>query len=233
MKLLILFILLAVVVVPSSAQTTHSYTAIPSTQYSVSTSDLQDVTKFDIFLKNNTGEEINISWKKISLELPADWDYSMCDLGTCYAGIPDGDHTMSPVEKDSSGFLAPNIYPQGHVGAGKIVIYVWDKDNPLINDTLTWFITATAQAGVQVTKNESHKFTIFPNPSKSRIKVDFTSLSSGKLNFIDMKGVSCLQIGVNDVKTIDTDLSLFHSGEYLVAFTSLDGSIFQRKFVKQ
>src|SRR5947208_3317954 len=120
----------------SFAQVTHTYSAIPSTTNIVSTSDLQDVTKFDIYFKNTTGKDINVSWRKISLDLPDGWDFSLCDLGTCYAGIPDGDHTMFPIEKDSSGFLAPNIYPGGITGTGKIIMYVWDKDHPSVNDTL-------------------------------------------------------------------------------------------------
>ena len=216
----------------SFAQMAHTYSPIPSTTYKVSTSDLEDVTKFYIYFKNTTGKDLNISWRKISLDLPSDWDYSLCDLGTCYAGIPDGDHTMFAVEKDSSGFLAPNIYPGGITGTGKIVMYVWDKDNPSVNDTLTWFITATSEAGVQVIAQGTKELRLFPNPATGRVSIVFGSISTGTLSFIDMKGISQLQLGVNEAKTFDADLSQLPAGEYVALFIGRDGSVIQGKLVK-
>lgn len=217
----------------ASAQGIRTYSVEPGTKYVTSTSVMDEVTKYYIHFKNTTGKNINLSWKKLSLDLPAAWDYSLCDLGTCYAGIPEGEHTMYPVEKDSNGFLAPNIYPGGTDGTGKIMMLVWDKDNPLVSDTLTWIITAvTAQADVPVIHAPNKEFRLYPNPVNGRASILFASVSTGTLSIIDMKGVSQLQLTVNQAKTFDADLSQIASGEYIVLFLNRDGSVFHTKLVK-
>ena len=214
------------------AQVFAPYSVEPSTTYIASTDQLNDVTKFYMYFKNTTGKDLQLSWKKLTTDLPADWDYSLCDLGTCYAGIPDGDHTMFPVEKDSSGFLAPNIFPAGFTGTGKIVMLVWDKDNPSITDTLTWIITATSQADVRVQKVNKEELRLYPNPANGRVSIVFGSISTGTLSFIDLNGVSQLQLNVTEAKTFDADLSQLAAGEYVALFLSRDGSVFHAKLVK-
>lgn len=63
----------------------RSYTLEPSNTIITTTNVLEDVTKYYIHQKNITGKEINISWKRLSLDIPSQWDFSLCDLGTCYA----------------------------------------------------------------------------------------------------------------------------------------------------
>lgn len=232
MKLAALILIIFLFTTSARAQDGHTYSVVPSTTYVTSTDLLEDVSKFYIHFKNNTLKDINISWKKISLDLPAQWDYSLCDLGTCYAGIPDGDHTMSPVEKDSSGFLAPNIYPGGHPGSGKIVMFVWDKNNPSVSDTLTWIITAAAQADVRVRNQDQEMLRLYPNPANGRVNITFGTVSTGTLSFIDMKGVSQLQMNVNGAKTLDADLSQLPSAEYIALFLNQNGSVLHAKLIK-
>jgi len=232
MKIVALIFFVFLCAVCSFAQEAHTYTLDPSATFVASTDLLEDVSKFYIHLKNITGNDINISWRKISVDLPAEWDYSLCDLGTCYAGIPAGDHTMFAVEKDSSGFLAPNIYPSGVTGSGKIVMYVWDKDNPQVNDTLTWFITATSEAGVQVQTQGAKELQLFPNPVTGRVNIVFGAVSTGTLSFIDVKGISQLQFGVNGTKTFDADLSQLPAGNYVALFIGRDGSVLHGKLIK-
>ncbi len=221
------------IAISASAQSMRTYSVEPTTKFVTSTSVMDEVTKYYIHFKNTTGNDIHLSWKKLSLDLPAAWDYSLCDLGTCYAGIPEGEHTMYPVEKDSNGFLAPNIYPGGTDGTGKIVMLVWDKDNPSVSDTLTWIITATtSQADVPVINTPTKELRLYPNPVNNRISILFGAISTGTLSIIDMKGVNQLQLYINEGKTFDRDLSQLASGEYFVLFLNHDGSVFRTKLVK-
>lgn len=237
MKRLSLLLLLLMTFAGSSAfaqnATDRTYSVEPSTSIISTTNELEEVSKYYIHMKNITGTSIELSWKKLSFDRPADWDYSLCDLGTCYAGIPDGEHTMFTVEKDSSGFLAPNIYPAGKSGTATIVIALWDKNNPSLVDTLTWVITATASSSVadrQANKNNIH---IFPNPSSGSTSVIFDATVSGTLVFIDMKGIRQKEYSINEAQSFDADLSGLTAGQYVMQFMNRDGSVIYSKLLKK
>jgi hypothetical protein len=236
-SLLSMFLLLLVTSIGSSvyAQNVEGRTYIvePSTSIISTTNELEEVSKYYIHLKNITGTSIELSWKKLSFDQPTDWDYSLCDLGTCYFGIPDGEHTMFAVEKDSSGFLAPTIYPAGKSGTSTIVIAVWDKNNPSLVDTLTWVITASASSGVTDKKEDENSIHIFPNPSSGSTSFLFDGISTGTLTVIDMNGVSQKEFTVTDAKSFDADLSELSVGQYVMQFVNRDGSIIYSKLLKK
>src|SRR5437773_2046098 len=102
---------------------------------------LNKIIIFDIFQQNVDKTPISLGWKRIEVNLPAAWDFSMCDFGTCYAGIPDT-ATMFPVDPDSSGFLGLNIIPNGQSGTGQVKCYVFDTRFPENGDTVTWNVSS-------------------------------------------------------------------------------------------
>ena len=210
----------------------RSYTLEPSNTIITTTNVLEDVTKYYIHQKNITGKEINISWKRLSLDIPSQWDFSLCDLGTCYAGIPEGEFTMFPVEKDSSGFLAPNIYPLGVSGTAKIVMMVWDKNIPSISDTLTWIITAKAEADVQAEGKSLLSLRLSPNPSINNVSVDLGKTSNGIITVRNIAGASMLNIPITDQSRVNIDISALANGEYVIVFIGRNGSIKHSKLVK-
>lgn len=235
-SLSLLFLLLITSVSPSvyaQNATGRTYTIEPSPRVVSTTNELEEVTKYYIHLKNISDTDIELSWKKLSFNPPAEWDYSLCDLGTCYAGIPDGEHTMFTVVKDSSGFLAPSIYPAGKSGTATIVIMVWDKNNPSLVDTLTWAITATTTAGVRSWVANHQELRFSSNPSNGRTTIVFDATSSGTLVFIDMKGVRQKEYIVDGAKSLDADLSELPAGQYVAQFINRDGSIIYNKLVKK
>ncbi len=217
----------------SQGEATRTYTIDPSTSIDSSTNELEEVTKYYIHFKNISGSTIELSWQKLSFEPPPEWDYSLCDLGTCYAGIPDGEHTMFAVEKDSSGFLAPNIYPAGKSGTASIVILVWDKNNPSISDTLRWVITATAPTVVDSKKADGQQIQYYPNPTNGITNIVFETVVNGTLVFIDMNGVQQKKLSINGVAKFDADLSGLSTGQYIMQFIDRDGSIVCNKLIKK
>ena len=232
MKVVILFLLVFLSATVSVAQVERTYAVDPSDTYITSTTVLDDVTKYYIHFKNITGAPLKIGWKRLSMDIPSAWDYSLCDLGTCYAGIPEGDHVMFTVDKDSSGFLAPNIYPYDIPGTATIRMAVWDKDHPSITDTLTWIITATTQSGVTSTTTTEHLLRTYPNPATGSITVDLDHSATGTLQLLTVAGVEVFRQQLVSAKLLSVDLSSLSRGEYIVVFTGNDGSTKRTTIIK-
>lgn len=139
---------------------------------------------------------------------------------------------MFPVEKDSSGFLAPNIYPLGVSGTAKIVMMVWDKNIPSISDTLTWIITAKAEADVQAEGKSLLSLRLSPNPSINNVSVDLGKTSNGIITVRNIAGASMLNIPITDQSRVNIDISALANGEYVIVFIGRNGSIKHSKLVK-
>lgn len=213
-------------------QEERSYIVEPSTKVVETTTIMDDVTKYYIHFKNTTGNDIRLGWKKLSLGIPSGWDYSLCDLGTCYSGIPDGEFIMSTVQKDSSGFLAPNIYPDNNNGTFTLTMAVWDVDHPSITDTLTWILTAKAQAGVINDNTKKFRISAFPNPATKTAAIQFDNSVTGTISLLSSNGAIILEQRVMNVLSASLDLSSVSAGEYILLFTSNSGSISKAKLIK-
>lgn len=122
---------------------------------------------FDIYQNNISSQKILLRWTKISQSLPAGWDYSLCDLGHCYTGIPSSG-TMDSVDVAQQGFLGLNINPFAIAGQGIVKLYVYDAAFPTGGDTVTWVVNA---APVSVEENYSvwNNLSVYPNPATSHI----------------------------------------------------------------
>jgi len=210
----------------------RTYTVEPSAKVVETTTIMDDVTKYYIHFKNTTGNDIHLGWKKLSMDIPTGWDYSLCDFSTCYSGIPDGDHIMSTVQKDSSGFLAPNIYPDNNNGTFTLTMAVWDVDHPSITDTLTWILTANVQATVVNGNASKFKMSAFPNPATKTAAIQFGSSVSGTINLLSSNGAIVLEQRITNASSASLDVSSVSAGEYIVLFTNTTGSIFKTKLIK-
>ena len=227
-------VLLSVILLTAStafAQGERTYTVDPSVTYKTTTPVLDEITKFYIHFKNTTGKELNFGWKKLSMDIPTGWDYSLCDLGICYAGIPDGEHSFV-IEKDSSGFLAPNLFPDNITGTATIQMAVWDVDHPTVTDTLTWIITAKPQSDVKINIQPSLLLRLNPNPATDDLSIDLGTVSSGTIQVVTITGATILNHSITNTQTTTIDLSSYTPGTYLVIFRATDGSIAKTSFVK-
>ena len=233
MKILLAFGIVALTGVTAFAQVERTYSVEPSTTYVTSTPILDEITKFYIHFKNISGKELNIGWKKLSMDMPSGWDYSLCDLGTCYSGIPDGEFVMYTIEKDSSGFLAPNIYPDNIIGTATIRMAVWDNNNPAITDTLTWVITANPQSDVKAVSPNASSLRLYPNPATENLTVDLGIVSNGTLKIVSPTGVVVFRKALLNTRMATVDLSSIAAGKYLVLFTGTSGLNLQTTVVKQ
>ena len=86
--------------------------------------------------------------------VPSGWQYSVCDFGTCYSGIPVGPNTMDTVAVNGQGFLGLNIDPSGVAGSGIVKLYVYQNGFPNSGDTLTWTINAS-MVGIEEITNKN------------------------------------------------------------------------------
>lgn len=182
---------------------------------------------FDIYQNNISSNAILLKWTKISVALPAGWDYSLCDLGHCYTGIP-ASGTMDSVDVGQMGLLGLNINPYNVTGQGIVKLYVYDAAFPSTGDTVTWVVNAGSVSVTEIS-NVWNGVTIYPNPTS-----DFITLSGVPqtcfVSVFEMTGKLVESFTVNqNQKTINT--SAYNNGTYLMVIRNEKGIVGQQRFI--
>jgi hypothetical protein len=126
------------------------------------------LTMHDIYQFNNSDDTIGLTWETVLVDVPAGWDYSICDNGTCYVGIPDGFTMPNPVPPGDSGFLGLNLTPTSE-GSGIVQVYVHVEGEPADGFLCTWIFSAET---VGVAQGEQQaQFVLYPNPVHDVLRV--------------------------------------------------------------
>jgi hypothetical protein len=197
----------------------------------IATAPYNDLTIFDIFMQNTANNKISLSWTTISSNIPTGWDYSLCDLGTCYPGLPAG-ATMDSVNVGGQGFLGLNINPYALPGTATVRIYVYETGNQANGDTLTWIINSAPTNINEVTLESL--VSIYPNPAIDMINIGMTS-TDRQIAFVELYTITGKKLiqrsiagGISEVM----DISAYPAGVYFIRLISEDGAFADKKLIK-
>ncbi|MFI5171841.1 MAG: T9SS type A sorting domain-containing protein [Chitinophagales bacterium] len=145
----------------------------------------EQLTIYDIYMDNSLGADtLILNWERVSLNIPGDWDYSLCDLGTCYPGIPDNG-TMYPVPPGEMGFLGYNVIPSFSAGITTLVMNVWEDATPEEKVQVVWIVSSGEVTAINSIDDNS--IAIYPTITKEDIFI--ASLNEGsEFSLITLNG---------------------------------------------
>lgn len=223
----VLLVTMSVLSAPLWAQ--QSFVVTPEKDQHV-TAPINKLTIFDVYQENIDTVPISLGWRKVSIELPPEWDYSMCELGRCYAGIPDSSQ-MDDVAPHDQAFLGLNIIPNGVSGSGIVRCSIFDVRYPNNIDTITWFVTTNA-ASVESPVVARQSSSVIPNPSSGLFSIDFGRPFQGDVHVFDAAGKLVERMTVSE-QSVLIDLSNRPSGIYEVVSKDRNGRVETHKIVKE
>lgn len=176
-----------------------------------------------IHFTNGSKSDVTLSYKKINIDYPAKWGYTICDNNGCFATWP-ASGTMAPYpSNDPTATFKLSVYPNGFADTGKVQYAFWDVSNPSHVDTLTYNIYV--RWGVNVSGIESN-VSVFPIPANSSLNVyGQNSISEIQVYALDGKNVA-----VNYEKTQFNEAKIntanLQGGMYFLTY--LDGSTLRK-----
>lgn len=186
------------------------------------------LTILDIYQRNISGDTILLAWTKIYEDIPAGWDYSLCDKGTCYPGFPLSG-SMALVTPPDSGFMGVNVDPYALTGTLTVRFYVYETSAPAQGDTLTWILTAQTTGIEEIA---SAGINIYPNPSTDYIQLRQVNNMElpAQLTIYDLNGKVVLKRNtVHENETID--IMNLSAGNYVLEIG--DKNIIRKTFIKR
>lgn len=191
---------------------------------------------YGINFKTNRPQEIVYKWEKIENSLSPFWNYSLCDYTGCYIGVPDNG-TMTLITQEESeagkeGFFSLSINTGEIIGEGKLLLYVYDSNNPSSGDTVSFHITRAVPTGIEQEITAEVEPIIFPNPVSDVLHVSLSNLNP--MNHVTVyNAIGELMYVHMDLKSnkLILDVSTYEAGIYFVNITSFHGELFSKKLI--
>lgn len=169
----------------------------------------------DISIVNDNGASNSMYWEVDSVNLPTNWEFSVCDQNICY---PKGTQNVQWNLPGNGGYLNMHFYPNGEAGEGLVILKVNDSPGEDQIEYLTFRANASSSAGIN--KNSLEEITLYPNPS-----VDVINITGGtadtKLEMLDILG--------NKVKSGKLD----SNGNYKINTTSVLNGVYFIVFMEK
>ncbi len=121
-----------------------------------------------IHIKNDGMENLNLKYKKVSVDFPTTWDFSFCDNVNCITFFADSG-TMAPIAAgNNESSMKITVYPNGFADTAVVKYAIWNVNDPNKIDTLVFNINV--RWGVSV-ERINQVVNVFPNPSKGTFQV--------------------------------------------------------------
>lgn len=179
----------------------------------------------DIPLSNVNGASNSMYWEVDSVNLPSNWEFSVCDQDICY---PIGTESVQWNLPGNGGYLNMHFYPNGQEGEGFVTLKV--NDSP--NENQTEYITFRGSALTSgVDNNSLDKVSIYPNPA-----VEYFKITGGSANtdykLVNVLGKEVKSGKLNENGNLKVNTSSMLKGVYFITFTENNQKITRKIIIR-
>ncbi|MFM2225322.1 MAG: hypothetical protein RJA07_1524 [Bacteroidota bacterium] len=138
------YLLLLVVIFFATNNTLFAqhYSIYPNDTAAIGNTVLTSTVTRNFNLKHTQNDTLVFHWKKLSVTMPTNWDAGICDYQHCYTTLRDSGITDKVIPSDDC-VMAVHCTPYINTGTAIIRYTFYEKNSPLIIDTLTWIFNCT------------------------------------------------------------------------------------------
>ncbi|MCB0806953.1 MAG: T9SS type A sorting domain-containing protein [Bacteroidales bacterium] len=191
--------------------------------------NLNSYTEHRVYMKNLTGGILTLSWERIYLDFPIEWNVTTCDNGGCYTAIPESG-TMQPIQDTTRAFLELTINAADRTGTGIVKFNVYDYKHPDQADTLTFTIHAGTTTGIEI-EQQQNTLSVYPNPADDFINIHTGIYKDVQVTISNIQGQVVLTDEMSGNKITTYSISEFEQGLYFVTIKDKSGILDRKKLL--
>lgn len=177
----------------------------------------------DIPIDNDDGTSNSMYWEVDSVNLPSNWEFSVCDQDICY---PIGSQSIDWNLPNNGGYLNMHFYPNGQQGEGYVVLKVNDSPDQNQIEYLKFRANALS-AGI--TDKSLEKVRLFPNPAREIVNITGGSKNTN-FEMVDILGKQIKTGTLDSTGSYRINTSSMLNGVYFITFTE-EGHKITRKII--
>jgi hypothetical protein len=211
----------------------QSYSFNPGKTFTINVDTSQN--NYDgINVENLSSQNLNLTWRKASVDTLIDSYFQICNSGICFLNLPNSG-TMPTITPGGIGWIKFHMF-SGRINGVNTIKYVL-KNGSIQADTLTFIINVIGGiTGINELKNVKDKAVVYPNPSSFETTVqlnlleqsDVTLTSLNPLGECIYKETASYNAGLNSIK-IDTEQ--YTSWIYTLIISTKNGLITRKLII--
>ena len=229
MKKLSLFAIIGLTTAFSASAQTFQWT----TPQTVEANLVQNTTvQFPLYQEAIGTDTVTLGIEIIYNDIPASWDGMVCIYGSCLGIIPPVGITaeMTPINGTTEGMVRLTINPITGTEVAKLQVYVFDINFPNDGDTATFLLNATL--GIETSTILESNLIVSPNPSSDVITID-SPTGLRHVSIINAAGKMVVEYNLNGVTNSVMNVRDYQAGVYIIRIEDINGSIVNRKLIKE
>jgi hypothetical protein len=186
----------------------------------------------NINILSYTGSDsIELKWEVIKFDntLPTSWEFGFCDNEGCYTLNETSTNTIwLPASKPASMHLT--VSPNNIIGSGTVRIAIYPSGGT-VNDGV--IITYIFSIGVSIKNATAVNFTMYPNPVKDYLNINFTKKGLQHIEVYNILGNKVIDKDVANTDFVRIPFTNFQRGRYIVMYRSENGKIITKSITKE
>lgn len=183
----------------------------------------------NVELQNQTTESLLFKWRLVDISFSPQWDYSLCDLGSCYPVVPDSAE-MDITSPGGDAFFTCHMSFNNTNGYGALRIFVYEDGDEANGDTITFGFTAVTPTAIAETPL-SNPLDIYPNPTTGQVTISLNNQEmNGEFSILDLSGKTIHSQRLNGAVNHIVSLKDQKAGTYIVTY-QLNGQVWTKRLV--
>ncbi|MBI1185339.1 T9SS type A sorting domain-containing protein [bacterium] len=177
-------------------------------------------------------QSLTLSWKVVKMDMPTEWEASLCDNFQCYFNLTKGfTQVGASIDASTPMPMEAGAVPNNVAGTGSLTVKVWDNTDSSKADTVVFVWDVST--GIKEMPKAS--VTLYPNPAKSNVNIEFESApkSNVQVRVFNLVGQEQREIQVSRMgKILTVDVKDLSNGTYIIQFIA-DGKMTTQRFTKR
>lgn len=188
------------------------------------------------YVTNKTDEELDLTWERVTNEVPSEWNSAVCDKNFCHD--PDTDSENFILEPNESGVLKVHFRPNDKVGNGKVEIQVSETGGGPGSTTHSASFYGESEPGTssqnQPVATPSLDINFYPNPVDNYLNVDFGKRGNYHVEVVNVLGKEVYRKSYRNESSASIRLSNEPAGVYMLTIKDQNtGARVTKRFSKE
>ena len=160
-------------------------------------------------------------------ELPANWDYAVCDINNCYSGVDSQTFTLSAGD---SGSFEVHFYPGSTIGTGKLNIFIYPVG--YYSDGITVYHQCNASTS-GIGGMARFDFSMYPNPVRDILTIQFSKKGIHEIEVYNILGRRLMTKEVQNADRMRLSFANLQNGMYVIMYRTENGKVITKTISKE
>lgn len=190
-----------------------------------SPSDFEVITHNKVYNTSNNNQTYR--WVVMSVNIPSNWGFAICDVNNCYSNIDSQEFSLGP---NDSGIFQVHFYPGGNTGTGNVIVYVYPLGE--YQNGIMMYSKCVINPN-SINYSPKLDFSMYPNPVKDYLDIRFTKKGNHSIEIYNILGRRVLRKDIYNSDRTRISFENLQNGMYVIMYRAENGKVITKSISKE